>query len=71
MTAETHNVSMSDSAAKRVAFLMSQEDGDDVFLRIAVIGGGCSGFQYTFDFDDVVAEDDVILEKDGAKVILT
>ncbi len=63
---------LTDSAVQRIAFLLNQEsesdsDGDTV-LRIAVDGGGCSGFQYKFDFDKRIAEDDMLLEKDGAKV---
>ncbi len=38
------------------------------FLRVAVLGGGCSGFQYKFDLDDATADDDVIIEKAGIRV---
>ena len=60
-------VTISDNAAKRVAFLMQQE-GEDA-LRVAVNGGGCSGFQYGFSFDSP-KDDDLVLEKDGAVVLV-
>lgn len=44
--------------------------GADKLLRVAVLGGGCSGFQYSFDLDETVAEDDVVIEKDGIRVVV-
>ena len=44
--------------------------GFDKYLRVAVEGGGCSGFQYTFDFADAPNADDLVLERDGAKVLI-
>ncbi len=61
--------SITDSAAKRVAYLMSQEEkSSEVFLRIEVQGGGCSGFQYHYDFDTKRNDDDFFIEKNGARV---
>jgi iron-sulfur cluster insertion protein len=60
--------SLSDNAVKRVAFLLEQEADADKLLRVWVTGGGCSGFQYHFDFDTVVKDDDMLLEQDGARV---
>lgn len=51
---------LTDSAAKRVAYLLTKEK-PGAKLRIAVQGGGCSGFQYQFDFDDQRHEDDVLI----------
>lgn len=67
----TTTVSLSDSAAKRVAFLLSKEP-EDTLLRVAVDGGGCAGFQYKFEFTSKLdtSEDDLIIEKDGAKVAI-
>ena len=69
MTA-TNAVTITDSAAARIAFLAAQEGDDNVFLRIAVNGGGCSGFSYEFKFDTQVASDDVMFEKADAKVAI-
>ncbi len=63
-------VTVTDSAFKRIAFLMEKEGESGVALRIAVNGGGCSGFQYAFSFDDVRNDDDLIIEKDGAAVLI-
>jgi len=63
-------VSVSDSAAARIAFLMQQEGDESVALRVAVNGGGCSGFQYAFSFDDERHDDDLVIEKDGAVVLI-
>jgi len=63
-------VVVTESAAKRIAKLMSREANPDVFLRVAVLGGGCSGFQYTFNFDDTRADDDLVISKDGAVVVI-
>ena len=70
---DTENISsfgISDNAAVRVASLLTDEAPDSK-LRISVNGGGCSGFQYHFDFDaDPVAEDDLVIERDGAIVVI-
>lgn len=63
-------VKVTDNAFKRIAFLMNQEGDPGVALRIAVNGGGCSGFQYAFSFDDVRNDDDLAIEKDGATVLI-
>ena len=62
-------VTVSASAAKRIAFLMAQE-ADGAKLRIAIDGGGCSGFQYAFGFDSEVNDDDLVVERDGAVVLI-
>ncbi len=49
---------------------ISENTGDNKFLRVAVEGGGCSGFQYEIKLEDVAAEDDLILEKNGQKVLI-
>jgi iron-sulfur cluster insertion protein len=61
---------ISESAARRVAVLRLQEEAGDAFLRIAVSGGGCSGFQYGFSFDDTRQDDDVVFERDGVQVVV-
>jgi len=62
-------VSMSASAATQInAIMAKQETGK--FLRVSVEGGGCSGFQYKFDFADTPEPDDMIIERDGAKILI-
>ncbi len=63
-------VVVTDNAARRIAVLMSRETNPDVFLRVAVLGGGCSGFQYSFNFDDARTDDDLVIAKDGAVVVI-
>lgn len=61
--------SVSDSAAKRIAFLASKE-AKPVMMRVAVLGGGCSGFQYNFSFEQQRNEDDLVIERNGASVLV-
>lgn len=63
-------LTLSESAAKRIAFLVAQEEEPGVMLRVTVSGGGCSGFRYDFSFDSSINEDDRVFERDGAKVVL-
>ena len=63
-------VSVSDSAAARLAWLIEQEAQDGLMLRVYVSGGGCSGFQYGFTFDDTVNADDHRFEKAGVSVLV-
>ena len=67
-TAES-TVSLSDRAAKRIAKILSAEP-DGTALRISVSGGGCSGFQYGFDLDATRTADDLVIERDGAVVLI-
>lgn len=62
--------SISENAAKRVAELRTAEGNDRLMLRVAVDGGGCNGFQYRFDFDEAVNDDDTVFERDGVKVVV-
>ena len=52
-----------DSAAAKVKDLLAEEGNPELKLRVFVQGGGCSGFQYGFTFDEVVNEDDTVLDK--------
>ncbi|HEY4135223.1 MAG TPA: iron-sulfur cluster insertion protein ErpA [Alphaproteobacteria bacterium] len=58
------------SAAKRILELAAEEAQPGLMLRIAVSGGGCSGYQYGFTLDDAVNPDDKTFEADGAKVVI-
>ena len=61
--------SVTPNAAKRIAFLASRE-AKPVMMRVAVLGGGCSGFQYNFTFEEASNTDDLLIERDGATVIV-
>ena len=63
-------VLLTESAAKRIAELKAQENVPNAFLRLAVSGGGCSGFQYGFSFDDQRHEDDALFERDGEALVI-
>ncbi len=63
-------VSVSDNAAKRIGVMLSREDNPDKKLRVAVSGGGCSGFQYGFSFDDKVQADDTVIEDKGITMLI-
>jgi iron-sulfur cluster insertion protein len=63
-------VTLSASAARRVAELKQQENTPDAFLRLAVSGGGCSGFRYDFSFDKDRKDDDRAFERDGVTLIV-
>ncbi|HTR13249.1 MAG TPA: iron-sulfur cluster insertion protein ErpA [Roseiarcus sp.] len=62
------SVSISANAARRLNAILKSEDR--AALRISVKGGGCSGFQYAFDVDKERAEDDIVVTRDGATVLI-
>src|SRR5574343_372246 len=59
-----------DSAANKVRELIEEEGNPELKLRVFVTGGGCSGFQYGFTFDEEVAEDDTTMEKNGVVLLI-
>jgi iron-sulfur cluster insertion protein len=59
-----------DSAAAKVGSLISEEGNDNLKLRVYISGGGCSGFQYGFTFDEEVSEDDTQIENGGVMVLI-
>lgn len=59
-----------DSAANKVRELIEEEGNAELKLRVFVTGGGCSGFQYGFTFDEVTNEDDTALEKNGVTLLI-
>ena len=63
-------VGLSARAAARVAQLIEQQGNKDLKLRLSVSGGGCSGFQYGFDFAESAEADDVIVERDGVTMLV-
>jgi len=62
-------VTVTDRAARRIAEIVAGEPAGTM-LRIAVEGGGCSGFQYRFDLVGAAADDDVMIEKDAARILI-
>ena len=62
-------VTVSARAAKRIAEILKAEP-QPMMLRLAVTGGGCSGFQYNFALDDTRTADDLVVERDGAVVLI-
>ncbi len=69
MTASTTDITLSERAAKRISAIVAKQGGDKA-LRVGVIGGGCSGFQYTFELDGEPSGDDIVLRRDGASVFI-
>ena len=59
-----------DNAATKVADLIAEEGNPDLKLRVFVTGGGCSGFQYGFTFDEIVNEDDSAYTKNGVTLLV-
>ena len=60
----------SDNAANKVRQLIEEEGNPGLKLRVFVTGGGCSGFQYGFTFDEVQNEDDTVMEKGGVQLLI-
>lgn len=67
---ETPALIISESAASKVGELIVAEGNPKLKLRIYVTGGGCSGFQYGFAFEETEGEDDTLVEKDGVTFLV-
>jgi iron-sulfur cluster assembly accessory protein len=67
-TIESQPVSMSANAARRLTKILGGDEG--AALRISVKGGGCSGFQYAFDIEKARADDDLVVQRDGATILV-
>lgn len=63
-------LSFTDAAADKVKGLIDEENNDALMLRVFVQGGGCSGFQYGFTFDENQDEGDMMVEKNGVKLLI-
>ncbi|MBS1186933.1 MAG: erpA [Burkholderiaceae bacterium] len=63
-------INFTDSAANKVAELIAEEGNPELKLRVFVQGGGCSGFQYGFTFDETVNEDDTSMVKNGVQLLI-
>jgi len=62
-------LALTDNCAKRIAKLMEMESNPNLMLRLTVLGGGCSGFQYKFGLDDAVNDDDKTFAHNGTQVV--
>lgn len=63
-------ITLTENLAKRVMALQASENRPELMLRVAVLGGGCSGFQYQFSFAHGLESGDLVFEKDGIKVVI-
>ncbi|MFI4955194.1 MAG: iron-sulfur cluster insertion protein ErpA [Gammaproteobacteria bacterium] len=63
ISSTTSDIHFSVSAADKVAELIKEEDNANLNLRVSITGGGCSGFQYGFSFDELISDDDTIIEQ--------
>lgn len=63
-------LSFTDNAANKVKELIQEEGNPELKLRVFVTGGGCSGFQYGFTFDEVANDDDTAMEKNGVTLLI-
>ena len=71
MDSTIQTFALSDRAAARIAILLrDEENGATKFMRVAVEGGGCSGFQYIFSFDDERRDDDHVFFNEGVQVVV-
>jgi iron-sulfur cluster insertion protein len=59
-----------DNAANKVKALIEEEGNPELKLRVFVTGGGCSGFQYGFTFDEVTNDDDMVMQKNGVTLLI-
>ena len=64
------SINLSARAVRKVRELVDEEENDNLKLRVFITGGGCSGFQYGFTFEEDAAEDDAAIEKDGVTVLV-
>ena len=70
ITSTSGSIGISDGAAKQIADLIEREDKVGMRLRVAVSGGGCSGFQYGFSLDSITNADDHLFTKNNIEVIV-
>lgn len=65
------SLSLTEAAAKRINKIIRAENKPDLVVRLEILGGGCSGFQYKFGFEEAIKpEEDIIVERDGARLVI-
>ena len=67
---DPNEIRLTDNAVTKVRALIEDEGNPGLKLRVYITGGGCSGFQYGFSFDEAVSEDDMIIERDGVTALI-
>ena len=70
VAAQAMPIQFTEAAANKVKALISEEQNPELKLRVYVTGGGCSGFQYGFTFDEAVNEDDTLVTKDNVTLLI-
>ncbi|MEI4984544.1 iron-sulfur cluster insertion protein ErpA [Aeromonas caviae] len=63
-------IQMTDAAANKVKTLITEEENPELKLRVYITGGGCSGFQYGFTFDEKINDGDTVVEKSGVIMVI-
>ena len=66
----TSAITFSEKAARKVGDLVLRQGRTSPLLRVYIEGGGCSGFQYGFTFEDAAGEDDIVIEREGAQLLV-
>jgi len=69
-TFDPASINLSARAIKKVRELVAEEENEQLKLRVFITGGGCSGFQYGFTFDELIADDDTALETEGVTLLV-
>ncbi|MDA9368389.1 iron-sulfur cluster insertion protein ErpA [Flavobacteriaceae bacterium] len=67
---DPNEIRLTDSAVRKVRALVEDEENSKLKLRVYITGGGCSGFQYGFTFDESTAEDDMLIQKGGVGAVI-
>lgn len=71
MDQNTATLSLTEAAARRINKVVAEQKNPALMVRLEVLGGGCSGFQYKFDFDSKFdAAEDILITRDGAKLVI-
>jgi iron-sulfur cluster insertion protein len=70
MTTQTNPITLTEKAATKIVELLTEENDTTLKIRCFVSGGGCSGMQYGFDFDETVNDDDYVTEQHGARLLV-
>jgi len=64
------SINFTQNAVNKVSELIKEEENSDLALRVFITGGGCSGFQYGFTFDEIINDDDLVVVKENVKFLI-